>query len=247
MATIAAIGGGELRLGETFELDRGIVELTGKKDPRVLFIPTASGDPESYCACFSDVYGRQLGCLTDELLLVRKEPSASEIEDKILSADLIYVGGGNTGTMLSVWRERGVDRLLAEAYRKGTVLSGLSAGSICWFRHGQSEIDSDDSPDGFEYTVLEGLGLIPAFHCPHYNEGRRAEEFFRMMREHPDPGVAIDNGAALFIRDGEYRIVSAREDAFVHMLYAIDGEVTIEKLAPTACWKNAKDLLHYRR
>lgn len=172
MGKIVAIGGGELSKGETYRIDEEIVKLYGKEKPNVLFIPTASFEPEGYCVRFRALYEEKLGGIVDVLYLLDNKLSESEIEEKIEWADIIYVGGGDTIHMLKVWKEKRVDKFLKDAYERGTLLSGLSAGSICWFKYGQSEIEDEESEDGFEYIKIEGLGLINGFHCPHFNEGR---------------------------------------------------------------------------
>ena len=139
MGKIVAIGGGELKDLDTLSIDREIVSLTGKKHPTALFIPTASGDAEGYWKTFQGIYGGMLGCKPEVLYLIKENPVKREIEEKILGADLIYVGGGNTMKMLKAWRKKGVDKLLKKAYGQGIVLSGLSAGAICWFAYGCSD------------------------------------------------------------------------------------------------------------
>ena len=96
MGKIVAIGGGELGEGETLAIDKEIISLTGKNRPRALFIPTASSDSRGYWQTFQDVYGSELGCDTDVLYLLGVSSAKWELEEKILSADLIYVGGGST-------------------------------------------------------------------------------------------------------------------------------------------------------
>ena len=126
--TIVAIGGGELYLNKTLPIDKYIVELSGKKNPVALFIPTASGEPNGYIEAFNQVYGTKLGCLTDVLKIITEDPTDGEIKEKIASADIIYVGGGNTAKMMETWERRNVGFYLKEAYEKGTILAGLSAG-----------------------------------------------------------------------------------------------------------------------
>lgn len=133
MGTIVVIGGGSIKDLETFHLDKRVVGHTGKKCPKALFIPTASSDSKEYAEAFHEVYGGKLGCETEALYLLSDPPSKKELRKKILDADLIYVGGGNTLKMMKRWRHLGVDQLLKVAYRKGTVLAGISAGGICWF------------------------------------------------------------------------------------------------------------------
>lgn len=137
MKKLVAIGGGEIGQSgypvETTKIDKEIIRLTGKRNPRLLFIPTASSDSKSYFEAVKKHFGKRLGCKTDVLYLIKEKPTRKEIEEKILNSDMIYVGGGNTLKMMKVWRKTGVDKVLKQAYNKGVVLSGLSAGSICWF------------------------------------------------------------------------------------------------------------------
>jgi len=107
------------------------------------------------------------------LFLIDAPPSAREIERKILSADIIYVGGGNTLYMMRVWRRLGVERLLRTAYEEGIVLAGISAGAICWFDSGHSDSMSFYNPRDWQYINVKGLGLIKGVHCPHYNSMTR--------------------------------------------------------------------------
>ena len=133
MKSLVVIGGGEISKKETLPIDKHIVALTGKRSPKALFIPTASGDADGYCATFHKIYGNILGCKTDVLLLLHSTPSYQALKKNILSSDLIYVGGGNTLAMIRRWRHLGVDKLLKKAYEQGIVMAGLSAGGICWF------------------------------------------------------------------------------------------------------------------
>src|ERR1700693_583913 len=131
--TIVAIGGGEIRTRGTAAIDREIIRLSNKQNPKLLFIPTASSDSERYWKHVQEYFGEFLKCNTDVLFLIKEQPSKERIKEKILSAEIIYVGGGNTLLMMRLWRRLGVDKLLKAAYENGTVLSGISAGSICWF------------------------------------------------------------------------------------------------------------------
>ena len=132
---IVAIGGGEIgRPGtkiETLEIDEEILRLSGKKNPKLLFIPTASGDSAGYIDVVETYFGIKLGCTVDTLLLWGTDLSEREIEKKIESADIIYVGGGNTLSMIRLWKKLGVDTLLQNAAERGVVLSGVSAGAVC--------------------------------------------------------------------------------------------------------------------
>ncbi len=225
MGMIVAIGGGEIRKLETFTIDDYIVNSTGKENPKALFIPTASNEPQGYIDVFNDVYGKKLGCKTDVLYLINGNLSDTEIKNKILSADLIYVGGGDTLKMMEVWRSKKVDEYLKEAYEAGIVLSGLSAGSICWFKYGHSDSDSFRNKDGWwDYQCVDGLGLIEAIHCPHYNEEGR-EGFDEMMETFEEMGIAIENNCALVIKGDKFRILKSDEKSNAYKLYKLNGSV----------------------
>ncbi|MBU3810687.1 MAG: peptidase E [Candidatus Niameybacter stercoravium] len=230
MGRIIAIGGGELSKGETYAIDKAIVNLSGKLHPKTLFIPTASFEPAGYCKRFQELYQTQLGAQVEVLYLLDNKLSIKEIEEKIKWADIIYVGGGDTTFMLQTWQKKHVDQFLKEAYERDTLLCGLSAGSICWFETGQSEIDSNSTEDGFDYIKLKGLGLINAFHCPHFNEGRRAEVFDQMIQESNLVGIALDNNCAIAIIDDSYCILTSEPDKKAYKVYSMNGQVIHEPI-----------------
>ena len=181
---IVAIGGGEIRNSETLAIDKEIIRLVQKERPKLLFIPTADSDSENYYNSINKYYGKKLGCKTDVLYLLKKTPSPKEIKNKILDADIIYVGGGNTLKMMKLWRRLGVDKLLKTAWQRGIVLCGLSAGSICWFESGHSDSMSFYNPKKWKYINVHGLGFIKGIHCPHYNSqtlGVPRKNHFRKM------------------------------------------------------------------
>lgn len=219
MGIIVAIGGGELSLNETFAIDKFIVDLLGKNEPTALFIPTASGEPQGYIDTFNKVYGMELGCKTDCLKFLTDELSDSEIQDKIYSSDIIYVGGGNTKKMMSAWKDRRIDKYLLTAYERGSILSGLSAGSICWFKYGHS--DSIKETTG-EYCLLEGLDIIPFIHCPHYEE---REEFDEFMKTQDIKAIAIENNCAIVFKDGLYKVINSLDSANAYILENINGKI----------------------
>lgn len=118
MGKIVAIGGGEISKQETLSIDKEIIKLSGKKQPNVLFIPTASSDAPKYSDDFAKYYGTALGCNVNVLTLINKEIDIKAIKNKILNADIIYVGGGNTLMMMKLWRKIGVDKILERPTRK---------------------------------------------------------------------------------------------------------------------------------
>src|SRR5580704_10021224 len=203
---IVAIGGGRIRTRGTLAIDREIIRLTGKKNPKLLFIPTATSDSELYWMYVQKYFGGFLKCKTDVLFLIKEQPTKEQMRKKILSADIVYVGGGNTLMMMHLWRRLGVDKLLIAAYENGTVLSGISAGSICWFDSGHSDSMSFYNPRKWKYINVKGLGLISGIHCPHYNSMTRGiprrKDFREMIRKTGGVGIAIENNCAIEFVDG---------------------------------------------
>lgn len=232
---IVAIGGGEIRTKRTARIDREIIRLSNKKNPKLLFIPTASSDSERYWKHVQDYFGKFLKCKTDVLFLVKERPSKEQIRRKISTADIIYVGGGNTLMMMRLWRHLGVDKLLVSAYENGTVLSGISAGSICWFDSGHSDSMSFYNPRKWKYINVIGLGLIGGIHCPHYN-GRtmgvpRRKHFRDMIRKTGGVGIALENNCAIEFIDGRfYRVISSKSNARAYRVYKSGGEVVAEQI-----------------
>lgn len=235
MKAIVAIGGGKFTNGSRVPIDREIVRLSGKKHPRLLFIPTASSDSELYWQHISEYFGDFLKCRVDVLWLLKESPSRDEIKRKIFSADIIHVGGGNTLMMMRLWRRLGVDKFLRTAYEKGIVLSGASAGSICWFDSGHSDSMSFYNPKKWKYINVTGLGLVSGIHCPHYNGMTggvpRRREFRRMIGKMGGVGIAIENGCAIEFIDGRfYRVIASRENARAYRFYRRRGDVVTEQI-----------------
>jgi dipeptidase E len=232
---IVAIGGGEIRTRGTVAIDREIIRLSGKKNPRLLFIPTASSDSERYWKHVEEYFGGFLKCKTDVLYIIKEHPSREQIRRKIFSADVIYVGGGNTLLMMRIWRRLGIDRFLKAAYENGAVLSGISAGAICWFDSGHSDSMSFYNPQKWEYINVRGLGLIPGIHCPHYNGMTRGvprrKHFRDMIRKTSGVGIALENNCAMEVIDGQFsRIIRSKASARAYRLYKSGGEVVAEQI-----------------
>ncbi|MCH7626738.1 MAG: peptidase E [Chloroflexi bacterium] len=243
MGKIVAIGGGSMEDRETLAIDREVVRLTGLRRPRALFIPTASYDnPERY-DIFKDVYGGELGCDTDVLNLLGVNPTGKELEEKILSSDLIYVSGGNTLKLMRRWRRLGVDRILRTAHDRGIVLAGLSAGAICWFKYGHSDSMSFYGREDWSYVRVKGMGLINALGVAHYHAEGREEDFHRMVAKHPEVGIAIDNGCALEVVDGAYRLITSQPGAHAYRVSTRRGEVDVQRLEQTDKFRPMAELL----
>lgn len=181
MKRIVAIGGGELRDKTTLKIDEYIAALAkehaGEKRANALFIPTASHDFMPYYNSFHKVYTGTFDIKTDVALTVFKEPDMERLREKFLKADAIYVGGGDTVFMIEHWKKTGLLPLLEDAYERGVVLAGLSAGAICWF----SDIytDSLKAEDGTRYAMFKGLNWIKGIISPHY--GQRMLDFDKIV------------------------------------------------------------------
>src|SRR5665213_1121359 len=235
--TIVAIGGGEIRTRATLPIDREIIRLSNKKHPRLLFIPTASSDSEIYWKRVREYFGGCLKCKTEVLFLIKEKPSREQIRSKISSADIIYVGGGNTLQMMRIWRRLGVGKLLIAAYRRGTVLAGVSAGAICWFDSGHSDSMSFYNPRKWKYINVKGLGIIHGINCPHYNGKTRGvprrKNFQDLIRKTGRMGIAIDNHCAIEFRDGRiFKVLASKSRARAYRVFRGEGDVVEEQIAP---------------
>jgi peptidase E len=207
---VVAMGGG----GYSMEpdnplLDQFVLSLARSSPARVCNVPTASGDAEGYVARFYRAF-TALGARPTDLQLFDR--SIEDLESFVLAQDVIYVGGGNTVSLLAVWRAHGLDRILTKAWEQGVVLCGVSAGMNCWF-----EASVTDSFGRARLAPLhDGLGLLPGSACPHYDgEEQRRPTFHRLVAagELPD-GWAADDGAALVFAGAELaEVVASRSGA----------------------------------
>ena len=234
MGNIVALGGGEIgRPGypvETTAIDEEIIRLSGKNKPDLLFIPTATNDSETYIAAIQNQFGKRLGCKIDTLRLISDNLRYWEIKKKVSDADIIYVGGGNTLRMMKRWRKTGLDRILMEAYEKGTILSGLSAGAICWFRYGSSDSRKFKNPEASLIRV-RGLDLIHGLFCPHYDvEPDRKPHLKALMKNTAGIGIAVENCCAIEIVDDNYRILTSKDGSRAYKVYWYRGKFCEEKI-----------------
>jgi dipeptidase E len=206
---ILAIGGGGFSEGsENLALEKFILELANKPRPDICFVPTASGDSEQYLLKFYSSFAK-LPATASHLPLFRL--AVSDLRSYLLEQDIIYVGGGNTRNMLVLWQEWGLDIILREAWEKGVVLCGVSAGSICWFEQGLS-----DSVAAGELLPLSCLGFLQGSNCPHYDgEPLRRPRFNQCISEGlMVSGYAADDCVGLhFVRSTLHQTVSAKPNA----------------------------------
>ncbi len=188
-------------------LDQYVIAQTGKARPKVCFLPHATDDAIRYVHNFYAAFAK-LEVRPTHLSLFN--PPTADLESFLLEQDLIYVGGGNTKSMLALWREWGLDAILAKAYAQGVVLAGISAGAICWFEQGLT--DSIPGP----FRPLPGLGFLPGSCSPHFDgEAERRPSFHRLLAQGELlPGIALDDGAAAHFIDGQLvKVVASRPNA----------------------------------
>jgi dipeptidase E len=224
---IIAIGGAAFRAEpENLAADRYILDQTRKKRPSVCFIPTANAEPADVIARFYDAYAR-LGTKPSVLRFFQRTP---DLRQALLGQDAIYIGGGNTKSMLAVWREWGLPDVLREAWRNGIVLAGVSAGAICWFDQGVTDSWAD------RLAPLDCLGLLPGTCCPHYDSeaDRRPSVHDLVGRAAVAPVLALDDGAAAhFIGRRLHRIVTWLPTAQGYTVRRRRGQVVESELPST--------------
>lgn len=217
---------------ENTALDDFVLSLARRQPARICFIPTASADSATYIAKFYRAFvGRAKPTdltLYDPPALPRQPARTADLAAFIAEQDVFYVGGGSTANMLAIWRTHGVDKLLRDAWRAGAVMSGISAGMICWFEAGLT-----DSFGGLE-PLHDGLGLLSGSACPHFDgEAERRPRLHELVRNGFPGGYAADDGAALhFTGDALTDVVSSRQGAAAYRV-RLDGDRVVEDRLPT--------------
>ena len=208
MQIIALGGGGFSMEPDNLALDQYIIDQSRQPQrPKVCFLGQASAEAQVYIINFYRAF-TTLNAVPSYLSLF--QPHTADIAGFLLEQDIIYVGGGNTKSMLALWREWGLDVILRQAGENGTLLAGISAGAICWFEQGTT-----DSIPG-QLTALDCLGYVPGSCSPHYDgEPERRPAFHTMIASGAiKPGYAFDDGAAGHFIDGAlHAVVSSRPQA----------------------------------
>jgi len=207
---------------------RYMAELTGKERPTLCYLPTASADRESGSIRWYE------NCAPLDVIPSVQESFISSYnmdrswEDVLLSVDGIVVSGGNTLNQQAIWRAQGIDEILREAWDRGIVLGGASAGSLCWFEEGTT----DSRPQ--EVGKIECLGFLRGSHSPHYDaEAVRRPTYQRLIASGElKPGYACDNDAGIYFVDNEVsRVVKTREEASVFYVAMEGGQIVETELA----------------
>ncbi|MCC6933011.1 MAG: Type 1 glutamine amidotransferase-like domain-containing protein [Deltaproteobacteria bacterium] len=182
-------------------------------------------------------------CKVEVLRLIKEHPERKEIERLILGAGVIYVGGGNTLLMMKLWRKEGVDKLLKKAWRKGIVLSGLSAGALCWFKYGNSD-SLKVKGKRYQQIRVACLGFIPLMACPHYDlEKNRRPSLFKMLKNRDGTAIALDDRTAFEIVDNEYRILRDIPRANAYRVYRKGNKIVEEKIPAYGQWRKLITLM----
>ncbi len=202
-----------------------IAKMTGKERPKICYVPTASADNPYGIIHW---YERCHDLPAEPYVLkvwISSYSTKTSFADFLLGMDAIVVGGGNTLNMMAIWHAQGIDTVLAEAYRRGIILAGGSAGSLCWFEEGTT-----DSRPG-HLTTVRGLGLLPYSHSPHYHsEGPRRPLYMKKVASGEyKPGYAMDDGAAIIFRNGKAVKAIALSDKYKAWFVTVrDGKAVEE-------------------
>jgi len=230
---IVAMGGGGFSMEpDNPLLDDFVLSRARQQPARVCFLPTASGDSTAYIAKFYRAFSGR--CHPSDLtlfgssVLPRRPARTQDLAEFVANQDVFYVGGGNTLNLLNVWRAHGLDLLLRQAWESGAILSGLSAGMICWFEASLS--DSFGEVDSLD----DGLGLVEGSGCPHYDsEGDRRSKYHQAIANGMAGGYGVDDGVALhFVGKDLVEVVSSRREARAYRVESRGGQV-IEEPVPT--------------
>lgn len=225
MKQIIAIGGGGFTSpAKNFKMERYCLLQTKKESPKVCFLPQASAEAQDYTVKFYESFQKLNAVPSWISLFGRVEPTWKE---HLLKQDLIYVGGGNTRSMLALWREWEMDKILLEAYQMGIILCGVSAGAICWF---EECITDSVWPLG----ALKGLGILKGSCCPHYDSEpeRRPTYLNKVKNKEVKPGIALEDYTAAHYIDGNlkqiivsldnkkaYQVSEMEEDAIKNLVF----------------------------
>ena len=227
MKQIIAIGGGGFgRVIKDLKIEQYIRSQSAKDDPKICFIPTATGDDASYIKNFYKAFD-SLGCKTSHIDFFKR---TINLRPHILDQDIIYVGGGNTKSMLAVWKEWGLDIILKEAYENNIIMSGVSAGAICWFKKGITDSWKDNQ------ATIDCLGFVEGICCPHYDEEPERIPYVKEILEANEIAecYAIEGYAALHLIDDKPKYnVSFKKDTSCHHVFLANKKVHHKKIDDT--------------
>ena len=188
-------------------LDERALALTAVACPKVCFLPTASGDADHYIVRFYRAFPASR-CQASHVSLFRRDGGAADLRAHLLEQDLVYVGGGSVISLLGTWSAHGIDCMLRGAWEAGVVMTGLSAGSLCWFEQGMTAFHGESRP-------VPGMGFLPYTNAVHYEDkpDRRAA-FLAAVADGLSAGYGTGDGAALhFVGTELVEVVTSRSTA----------------------------------
>jgi peptidase E len=215
---VIAIGGRSLVA--PYAIERDIIQQTRKERPKVCFLPQATGEKDEYKVRFYTAFSALGAHPSDVSLFGMVDPT--KVAAQLLSQDIIYVGGGNTKSMLALWREWGIDDLLLQAYEQGTILAGVSAGAICWFEQGITD-------SKIPLSTLPCLGILPGACCPHYDsEVERRPYYTRAVGQQALSGIALEDHTAAHYIDGQLTRVLSWVPGKKAYMVAPDGHTELD-------------------
>jgi dipeptidase E len=236
---LLALGGGGFTMEPTNPLlDDFVLSLTHAQVPRILFLPTASGDTTAQINAFHARFGDRL-CVAEHLSLFRLGEVKRPLREIVLEQDIVYVGGGSMHNRLAIGRAHGRDSLLEQAWRAGVVLAGLSAGAMCWFEAGVTRSSGPPAP-------LAGLGLLKGSLSVHADgEPERLPVWLSGVRDGTLPGGwAVDDGVGLLFRGPRLeRVVSSRPGAAALRVDLLAGELVRHRLTPELLGEHSPGVL----
>jgi peptidase E len=208
---------------------RYMAQLTGKPRPRLCYLPTASADsPSGIIGWYRNCAPLNVEASHQESFIASPRQMRSW-EEVFLSVDGIVCSGGNTLNQQAIWRAQGIDVVLRQAWDRGIVLGGASAGSLCWFEEGTT----DSRPK--ELTVVQCLGFLKGSHSPHYDAEKDRRPLYQKLigSGQMKPGYACDNDAGIYFEDNEVkRVVATRAEAKVYYVSVVDGKVVERLMQP---------------
>lgn len=207
-----------------------VIALTGKARPKICFLPTASADSPKSALMWSELC-KGLPMEPSSLnIWVNSSPEQQSFEEQLGAIDAVIVGGGSTLNMIALWKAQGIDTLLKKAYRKGVVMAGGSAGSLCWFQGGYS----DSRPK--KLSIVAGLSFLPYSHCPHYHSQptRKPLYIHALLSGQLQAGYACDDKAAILFQNEKYsKSVSLDNQSHTYYLDVKNGQIEEKMLSAT--------------
>ena len=224
---IIAIGGGGFGRNPNKPLiEEYIINQSNASKPNILFIPTASAEDKAYTVNFYKAFG-QFNTSLSVLNFFQRTPRLDSLINK---QNIIYVGGGNTKSMIAVWKEWKLDKLLEKAYNNGAVLCGVSAGAICWFDKGITDSWASN------LNIMDCLSLVPGTCCPHYDSeaARRPTVHSLIKSKKINECYAVEDGAAVHFKEGKLKhSVGFYKDAHSYIVKDVSGDIIEEEIPST--------------